>query len=139
MKTKSVKLELTPLRWQKVIDSVTSDSYVNDRVNEILSSNRKLFNPKDEILVDGFYYAFNEFVEDGKPFVTLTPYRIKHSVMKKKKYSFGCYNRVSNELNLFFKGMAKSDSREHAVVVYNSLLDYCKSINPNLKPFAIKL
>jgi len=139
MKATNVKLELSPLRWQKVIDSKTSDSYIGDSLQMILSTNRKMFNPKDEIQVDGFYYAFNEFVEDGKNFVTLTPYRVKHSVMLKKKYSFGAYNRVTNSLHLFFKGQAKSDSREHAILVYTSLLDYCKSINPNLKPFAIKL
>ena len=137
--SKTIKLTLTPLAPRQVIDANTSEQYVMLGESYIIQKNRPLFDGHEEICVDTYYYALVKFVENGQDFCVLTPYRNKHKNELRRRFSFGAYDTKKNKLFLFFNGVSKSPNREHALQVYNELKSYCEHVEPNLKPFAIKL
>lgn len=137
--SKTIKLGLTPLNARQVIDAGTSEQYLMLGESYMIQKNRPLFVGHEEICVDGFYYALVNFTENGEDFCVLTPYRHKHKNELRRRFSFGAYDEKKNKLYLFFNGVSKSPNREHALQVYGELKSYCEHVEPNLKPFAIKI
>jgi hypothetical protein len=131
--------DIIPFPHAKIVDTEAISSLNENDHLSFLSSNRETFEGGKELFVDGCYYGVVSFMENGNPFTLLTPYRINMLKYPKKNFGFGVYDNSTNKLFMFFNGVATTDSRSTAIMVYNSLVQYCKTTNPNYHPFAIKL
>lgn len=134
------KFEVTPIDHFKVVDTNTLNAMNkgDDWLSDFLNSNRKIHEAGIEICVDGFYYRMVTFIEDGMEFTMLTPYRAGQLKYPKRNFAFGGYDSKANTLSMFFGGLPTTNQRATAIKVYYSLLQYCKTYYPNLKPFSIK-
>lgn len=132
--------ELTHFWHTKVIDADTIHLYSIAEIPEtFLENNRLIFEGCKEIKVDVFYYAMLDFVDTNGHFTILHPYRLNQLKYPKRNYGFGGYNKIKNELFMFFNGVATTNNRDTAIQVYNSLVRYCKNVYPNIQPFSIKM
>jgi hypothetical protein len=140
MKEAKAKFELTPFDHHKVLGASTISMYTQGDTwkNALISSNRQMFDEGKEIVAGGFYYGMVTFVEDNFNFCMLTPYLAKRPTYPKRNFAFGGFDTKTNELFMFFNGVATTNHRKTAIQVYNSLLKYCEWEYPSLIPFAIK-
>lgn len=136
-----MKLELTQIRAERILDDATLTDYIKYQGKSVAQINREIYlgsNGFQEMHLDGHYYAYHCFHENGKNFATLTPYRLDVSNCSKRTYKFGCIKSKSNSIFWFFRGKNLGKSREQAIQVYNELKMYCDAQGEGLIPFAMK-
>lgn len=139
MERKRKTFDLTPFSHEKIVDIDTISALNEELKSEWLEDNRQTFEGCKELQIEGFYYGMATFVENGTPFTLLTPYRFSAQKYPKKNFGFGAYDHATNKIFMFFNGLATTDNRTTAIMVYTSLVQYCKTTLPTFEPFAIKL
>ena len=136
-----MKLELTKIRPASIIDDDTLSDYYLYRGETVKRLNRDLYEGSQgftEMNLEGYLYAYHNFIEEGKNFATLTPYKKNIKPCSKRTYRFGCINTNTNTVYYFFRGKNLGKSRQQAIQVYNELKAYCDAQGEVLLAFAMK-
>jgi hypothetical protein len=134
-----MNLQLTPMRFEKVLDRATMLDYLTNDGKNVVERNRLIFNDSvaKEIRLNGYFFNYYKYEESGQEFAVLQPYQLNASPMSKRTYCFGCIDTVKEEASLFFKGKKMASDRLTAIVIYNELKKYLEP-QPDFLPFSIK-
>lgn len=134
-----MNLQLTPMRFDKILDEDTRLDYVMHQGANVLERNRKVFDSQDfeEMCLNGYYFTYHTYLERGQEFATLQPYQMETYPISKRTFCFGCVDTIKNQGFMFFKGKKMASDRPTAIVVYNELKKYL-SPQEHLLPFSIK-
>ena len=137
-----MKLNLTPVRVQDVLDDATLVDYSTTKGLNTLRLNRAMFEgmPDTEEWQYGDYYClYTKFYDaKNKEFATLRFYTILNPNQSKRTFSFGCYYPDKKQMYFFFKGKNVAQTRTQAVEVYQELKVLCDAEKDLCIPFAIK-
>ena len=132
-------LQLTPMRFEKVLDRATMLDYVTNDGKNVVERNRLIFNDSvaQEIILNGYFFNYYKYEESGQEFAILQPYQLNASPVSKRTYCFGCIDTAKEQVSLFFKGKKMASDRPTAIVIYNELKKYLEH-QPDFLPFSIK-
>lgn len=134
-----MNLQLTPMRFEKVLDDETMLDYVTNQGHNVLERNRKIFDNQNfkEVCLNGYYFTYHNYLENGQEFATLQPYLMETYPPSKRTFCFGCMDTSKQQAFMFFKGKKMASDRPTAIVVYNELKKYLEPKKAFL-PFSIK-
>ena len=134
-----MNLQLTPMRFEKVLDRATMLDYVTNDGKNVVERNRLIFNDSvaQEIILNGYFFNYYKYEESGQEFAILQPYQLNASPVSKRTYCFGCIDIAKEQVSLFFKGKKMASDRPTAIVIYNELKKYLEH-QPDILPFSIK-
>lgn len=134
-----MNLQLTPMRYEKVLDKETMSDYVLNAGKNVLAINRLIFNDSmaKEIRLNGYFFNYHKYTESGQEFAVLQPYQLNASPVSKRTYCFGCLDLHNEKASMFFKGKKMASDRPTAIMIYNELKKYLEP-QPDVLPFSIK-
>ena len=134
-----MNLQLSPMRFEKVLDQETLLDYVMNQGSNVLELNRKIFDHQDfeEVCLNGYYFTYHRYLENGNEFATLQPYLMQPYPPSKRTFCFGCMDTLKGQAFMFFKGKKMASDRPTAIMVYNELKKYLGD-QEGVLPFSIK-
>lgn len=77
-------------------------------------------------------------IENEKPFNMAIALSISGKY-KSRTFSFGAFNPQTGMFVVFFQGEGKTQDRDEAIEIFQTLLEYTQTYLPDFIPFAIKL
>jgi hypothetical protein len=121
-----MNLQLTPMRFEKVLDDKTMLDYITNKGYNVIERNRKIFGNQNfkEVCLNGYYFTYHKYFENGLEFATLQPYQLDTCPVSKRTFCFGCMDISKQEAFMFFKGKKMASDRPTAIMVYNELKKY---------------